>query len=319
MASSHVLLLSLFTALVLDAIIGDPESKYHPVRLIGWIIRRGESALYRPSVPKRAGGIVLALGTVGIVLALGAGAGAALARVSPAAGIAWNILVIYFCLAFRSLIDAGERVRKDLLRHDLPAAQRHLSWIVSRDTDALAEPDIVRGTIESLSENLNDAVIAPLFYAFLFGMPGILFYKSVNTLDSMVGYKNDRYRAFGWFSARLDDVVNFVPARIALVFTLAGAFLLRYDAIGAWRTARRYGRAGESPNGGLGITAFAGALGVMLGGTNFFAGAPAETPLVLPDGRAAAPSLRDIRRAERLIAVATLLGFLAGALILAAW
>ncbi len=318
MAPSHVLLLSLFAALLLDAIIGDPESKYHPIRLIGWIIARGEDALYRPSIPKRAGGIILALGTIAAVQASAIGMHIALARIAPALGIAWDVLIIYICLAFRSLIDAGERIRKDLARNDLPSARRHLSWIVSRDTDALAEKDVIRGTIESLSENLNDAVIAPLFYAFLFGMPGILFYKSVNTLDSMVGYKNDRYRAFGWCSARLDDVVNFIPARIALLLITAGAFLLGYDPRGAWRTARRFGQAGESPNGGIGISGFAGALGIALGGTNFFGGTPSETPIVRPAADAPAPTLRDIRRAERLIAVATLLGFLAGASILAA-
>ncbi len=314
---THELLLILILAFLLDAIIGDPETKYHPVRGIGWLIRRGEALLYRRSVPKRFGGIILVAGTLVGTIGITVGVSAFLFRMALPAGIAWNIAVVYFCLAFRSLIDSGERVARDLERGGIGAAREHLSWIVSRDTAGLGEHDIVRGTIESLSENLNDAVIAPLFYAFIFGMPGIVFYKTVNTLDSMVGYRTERYLKFGWAAARLDDVVNFIPARIALMLTVAGAALLRYDARSAWRTAMRYGQSGESPNGGLGICAFAGALRVTLGGTNFFDGVQETTPTVPPIGASSHPlALTDIRRAERLIAATTLIGFLAGIAIL---
>ncbi len=320
---THELLLILILAFLLDAIIGDPETKYHPVRGIGWLIRRGEAVLYRRSVPKRLGGIILVIGTIAITLGAAIGVSIFLFHIAPAAGVAWNVAVVFFCLAFRSLIDSGERVARDLDRNDIGAAKKHLSWIVSRDTDGLDEADIIRGTIESLSENLNDAVIAPLFYAFIFGMPGIVFYKAVNTLDSMVGYKTDRYLKFGWASARLDDIVNFIPARIALLLAVIAAGLLRggkhedYDAVASWRTAIRYGQSGESPNGGLGICAFAGALRVTLGGTNFFDGEAESTPTVPPVGAPSHPfTVRDIRRAERLIAAATLIGFMAGVALL---
>ena len=220
------------------------------------------------------------------------------------------MLVIYFCLAFRSLIDAGERVASDLKKNDIESARKHLSWIVSRDTDRLDEHDIIRGTIESLSENLNDAVIAPLFYAFLFGVPGIVFYKTANTLDSMIGYKSERYLKFGWCAARLDDVLNFIPARITFLLVLAGAAILQYDPKSAWKTVFKYSQTGESPNGGIGICAFAGALRVTLGGTNYFDGKPSVTPTVPPVGTIAVPlSQKDIKKTERLIVASTLVGF----------
>ena len=167
----------------------------------------------------------------------------------------------------------------------------------------------MRGAIESLSENLSDAIIAPLFYAFLFGMPGIVLYKTVNTLDSMIGYKSERYIKFGWCAARLDDVLNYIPARVAFLFVFAAAAVLRYHPVSAWKTVARYSQTGESPNGGIGICAFAGALGVTLGGANTFHGAPSITPVIPPVGiTPASLSFRTIMRAEYLIVASTLTG-----------
>jgi adenosylcobinamide-phosphate synthase len=302
-------LLAIFSAFVLDAIIGDPETKYHPIRAIGWLIKKGEAALYGAALPKRVGGILLVLGTLAATLCATIGIFFALLYVAAWLAWGWTVVIIYFCLAFRSLIDAGERVRRDLVRRDLAAGRTHPSWIVSRDTAALQEPDIVRGAIESLSENLSDAIIAPLFYAFLFGMPGIVLYKTANTLDSMIGYKSERYIKFGWCAARLDDVLNYIPARVAFLFVFAAAAILRYHPVSAWKTVARYSQTGESPNGGIGICAFAGALGVALGGANTFHGAPSITPIIPPVGIPPAPlSSRIITRAEYLIITSALLG-----------
>jgi adenosylcobinamide-phosphate synthase len=302
-------LFAIFSAFVLDAIIGDPETKYHPIRAIGWLIKKGEAMLYSMPLPKRLGGIVLVLGTITATLCATIGIFFALFYFAPWLAWSWTVLVIYICLAFRSLIDAGERVRRDLVRRDLAAARMHLSWIVSRDTGELQEPDIVRGAIESLSENLSDAIIAPLFYAFLFGMPGIVLYKTANTLDSMIGYKSERYIKFGWCAARLDDVLNYVPARVAFLFVFVAAAILRYHPVSAWKTVARYSQTGESPNGGIGICAFAGALGVTLGGANTFHGAPSITPVIPPVGiTPTSLSFRTITRAEYLIVASTLIG-----------
>ena len=132
-------LLAIFSAFVLDAIIGDPETKYHPIRFIGWLIKKGEAALYDTPLPKRLGGIVLVLGTIAATLCATVGIFFALFYVASALAWCWTVLIIYICLAFRSLIDAGERVRKDLSRRDFVAARMHLSWIVSRDTAELEE------------------------------------------------------------------------------------------------------------------------------------------------------------------------------------
>ncbi len=294
---------------MLDVIIGDPETKYHPIRFVGWIIKKGEAALYNTRLPKRLGGVVLVIGVIAITVGVTTDIFFLLFHVAPMLGWIWAAIIIYFCLAFRSLIDAGECVRKDLVKNNIASARKHLSWIVSRDTNTLHESDVIRGTIESLSENLNDAVIAPLFYAFLFGMPGIVLYKTANTLDSMIGYKSERYLKFGWCAARLDDVLNYIPARIAFLFVFVGAAILRYDVVAAWRTVFKYSQTGESPNGGIGICAFAGALRVTLGGMNSFNGAPSPTPTIPPVGAIATPlSPRQIRRAEYLIIGSTLVG-----------
>ena len=295
---------------MLDVIIGDPETKYHPIRFVGWIIKKGEGLLYNAPLPKRLSGILLVLLTITITLGITLGVLFALTRtLPPAFAWLWSVLVIYLCLAFRSLIDAGERVRKDLVKNKLADARKHLSWIVSRDTDHLQERDIVRGTIESLSENLSDAIIAPLFYAFIFGVPGIVMYKTANTLDSMIAYKSERYLKFGWCAARLDDVLNYIPARVAFLFVFVGAIILRCDAVAAWRTVSKYSQTGESPNGGIGICAFAGALRLTLGGVNSFGGTPSVTPTVPPVGATSvALNPHQIRRAQYLIVASTLIG-----------
>jgi adenosylcobinamide-phosphate synthase len=300
---------SLFFAFVLDVIIGDPETKYHPIRFIGWLIKKGEVLWYRPSIPRQIGGIILVVETITATFAVVFGIFAILFSIAPIWGWLWTIFLLYICLAFRSLIDAGRRIADDLGKNRLVLAREHLSRIVSRDTAELDEHDVIRGTIESLSENLNDAVMAPLFYALLFGVPGIVLYKTVNTLDSMIGYKSEKYLKFGWCAARLDDILNFIPARLTFLFVLAGAALLRYDVVSTWKTVLKYSQTGESPNGGIGICAFAGALHITLGGTNYINGKLSVTPSVLPvDAESVLLSMRDIRRSERLIIASTLIG-----------
>ncbi|MNI51510.1 cobalamin biosynthesis protein [compost metagenome] len=163
-------------------------------------------------------------------------------------------------------------VYKELRKGDIPAARSALGMIVGRDTAALDSPEIVRGTVETVAENIVDAVISPLFYALLGGAPLAMAYRAVNTLDSMVGYKNDKYRDLGWASARLDDVANYIPARLtALLLTLC-ARLLRLDWRRCWHMVRRDARKHPSPNSGYPESAVAGALGIRLGGFNVYHG-----------------------------------------------
>lgn len=296
----------LLAGFVLDAIIGDPETKYHPIRFIGRLINWEEDKLYRAHFSKRLTGMFLVIATLAVTLGVGLGISLLLFRMNFFLGCAWSVFIFYAGLSFRSLLDAGEKVAHDLRKGDHAAARAHLANIVSRDTKNLSDHDIIRGTIESLSENLNDAIIAPLFYAFLFGIGGIIAYKTVNTLDSMVGYKTEHYVKFGWCAARLDDVLNFIPARLAFLFVIVASVILRYDTGLCWKTVLKQSQTGESPNGGIGICAFSGALGVQLGGMNHFHGQPSLTPTI---GRAEHElSIEDILRSQKLIIVSTVVG-----------
>jgi len=220
------------------------------------------------------------------------------------------VVALYFALttlATRSLLDEARAVRRLLLNSDLPAARRQVARIVGRDTHALDESEVTRAVIETLAESASDGVIAPMFYLAIGGAPAALAYKAVNTLDSMIGHRDGRYEYFGKFAARLDDAANFIPARLtALLFVLA-AWALRLDWRGAWRALRRDGAKHKSPNAGRPEAAMAGALGVQLGGTNYYDGEPhygkrlgdAKRPL---DDRA-------LRYALRITSCASLLMF----------
>ena len=215
---------------------------------------------------------------------LGATGGAAFAlvegaaRLHPVAADVVSVALLYTCFAGRDLARHSARVYQALAGNDLPEARRRVAMLVGRDTGHLDEPEVVRGTVESVAENMVDGVTAPIFFAMLGGPVGALLYKAVNTLDSTFGYKNERYLQFGWASARLDDVVNWLPARLTAPLVAFTAALLGLRPVGAWRIFRRDGRKHPSPNSGLTEAAVAGTLGVQLGGLNYYFGEPSERP-----------------------------------------
>lgn len=269
------LALILLAAYMLDLIVGDPRSLPHPVVYMGKAISAIERLIRRfvsqPRSLKRAG-VLLPLLVAGGAWGLTALLVGLLSRVSPWLGWAAGAWLISTTIAAKGLKEAGLAVYVELRRGDLPAARRALGMIVGRDTAGLDSPEIVRGTVETVAENIVDAIISPLFFALLGGAPLAMAYRAVNTLDSMVGYKNDKYRDLGWASARLDDVANYIPARItALLLTLC-AWLLRLDWQGCWRTVLRDARLHPSPNSGYPESAVAGALGIRLGGENVYHG-----------------------------------------------
>jgi adenosylcobinamide-phosphate synthase len=188
---------------------------------------------------------------------------------------------------------------------DLPAARAQLAMIVGRDTGELDEPEVVRGVVETVAENLNDAVVAPLFYFVLAGPVGMAVYKAANTLDSMVGYKNDRHREFGWASARLDDALNLIPARLSAVLMALASAAVRLNAARALSTVVRDASRQPSPNAGYPEAAMAGALGVQLGGVNFYGGCASVKPFI---GAPLVPlTVESFRLARRVLyATATL-------------
>lgn len=248
----------------LDLLLGDPRWLPHPIRGLGRVIM-GLEPVCRRLPPARIAGVFFVL-----------------VIVSFAAGVVWllptwlNVYWVWSLLAIRELDREAARVVAELQRHDPAAARSALSRIVGRDTHRLDEPEIVRATVETVAENLNDGVVAPLFYLALFGPVGMACYKAVNTLDSMVGYRNDRYREFGWASARLDDAANYLPARLTAVFVWVCALPLRLNARGSVQITLRDAATQPSPNAGYPEAAFAGALGVQLGGVNYYQDKPSE-------------------------------------------
>ena len=264
-------------AMLLDMAVGDPRSRWHPVVLIGRVISFWEKRLYpkrsQPGMTVFDGGccVLLVFLTVGAV-------GGVIMHAAAWAGyyvyIALSVVMLYITITPDSLARDGKEIAGLLMTGDLVKARQKLSWIVGRDTDKLDEGEISRATIETVAENITDGILSPLFYFALGGPLGALLYRTANTMDSMLGYKNDRYIYFGRVAARLDDILNYIPARITALLLLAGAWILRYDVRRAWRIMRRDADKHPSPNGGYAEATVAGALGIRLGGNNYYGGVP---------------------------------------------
>ncbi|MCI0458436.1 MAG: adenosylcobinamide-phosphate synthase CbiB [Gemmataceae bacterium] len=261
---------------VLDQILGDPPSWAHPVRWLGWL-SRGLEVLLRRLLPERLGGVFLL-----VLVAGAAGSGVWLGlelagQWHPGARLALASVLVYYGLATRGLARQTRYVLAACQEADWEQARLRLSAIVGRNTDNLSPEEVYRACIETVGENTTDAVVAPLFYAALAGPVGLWVYKAINTLDSMVGYRNERYLRFGWASARADDVANFIPARLTWLL-LALAALTWGRGGQALRLGWRDGRKHPSPNSGWGEATVAGALGVQLGGASTYGGVTSHKP-----------------------------------------
>ena len=262
-------------ALLCDRLIGDPRSRYHPVVLIGNCISRAEKVLRRPDQSRirqnLAGALLVAIVlflTYGVVWLLDA----ALVIIDP--WVAWlgQAVVLSFAITPRSLAEAGHEIRQYLLVGDLAQARYKVGWIVGRDTAELDESEITRATVETVAENIVDGIISPLFYFAIGGAPLAFLYRAVNTLDSMLGYKNEKYLHFGMVAARVDDVFNYLPARLTGLMIVVCAFLMGRNAKGAAQMIVRDAAKHPSPNSGIAEAGVAGALGVRLGGVNYYGG-----------------------------------------------
>ena len=294
--------LGLLAGVLLDQLAGDPR-RGHPVALFGSAAGRLEARMWRDD---RAAGAGYAALLTAAPAALGL-----LARRLPAPWLAAaTALGTWMVLGSRSLPAEAEAVAAHLRRGDLPAARRRLTHLVGRRTDILDEAEIARATVESVAENTSDAVVAPLLWGALAGLPGLLGYRAVNTLDAMVGHHSPRYENFGWASARADDVANYLPARLTAALTAVMAPVAGGRALAV---ARADGRRHPSPNAGVAEAAFAGALGVRLGGRNDYGSHVEDRPVLGGDGRP--PELADIARATRLSRAITLAAAVAGAAI----
>ncbi|WP_336635873.1 adenosylcobinamide-phosphate synthase CbiB [Lysinibacillus fusiformis] len=258
--------------IIFDILVGDPPKLPHPVRWIGKLIQ-SQTALWNQGKWRKLRGMVMALAVVGTTMFVVTLILLLSYQVSLIVGVLVEGLLIGIGLAQRSLKEAALAVYEPLVKGDFAEARVKLSWIVGRDTEKLGEDEIVRGVVETVSENTSDGVTAPLFYAFLFGAIGLWGYKAVNTLDSMVGYKNETYKEFGMFSAKLDDVLNFIPSRITGFLIVLGTKNETSYSFG--QRVKRWAQDAKkhpSPNSGYLEAATAVQLGVQLGGKNTYQG-----------------------------------------------
>lgn len=277
---------------LLDAVLGDPR-RGHPVAIFGAAATQAETRLWSDS---RGRGVAMVAACVAPV-ALAGLAGQRVTRGRPALALAATALASWTVLGGASLGRSALALGRALDDDDLAAARRMLPTLCGRDPDQLDAAGLARAAVESVAENTSDAVVAPLFWGAVAGLPGLLGYRAVNTLDAMIGQRSPRYQRFGWAAARLDDVANLIPARVTGLLTVALAPTVGGSSRRALRTLVRDGQRHPSPNAGQCEAAFAGALGVRLGGRNSYLGR-AEQRGLLGDG--APPGAADISRAVRL-------------------
>lgn len=267
------IIIPLIFGFVADILIGDPHWLPHPVRLFGRLILAGEKWLNKGKHRKLKGAMMTAALVSAVFLFL-----FVLLKVISASFVLWTIITsmfVFYGLANHSLIKESLLVIKALKKEGIEAGRKRLGFIVGRDTAALNENQVRTAVLETLAENLSDGVIAPLFFYAVGGVPAMLAYKMANTLDSMIGYKNERYKDFGWFAARLDDVLNFLPARITAFLMVLLTF--------SWRGLKftfKYGRQHASPNSGYPEAALAGILNCRLGGPNYYSGKVVVKPYI---------------------------------------
>jgi adenosylcobinamide-phosphate synthase len=280
---------------LVDALVGDPR-RLHPVAGFGTAASALERVTYRDG---RGAGVA----HVGLLVGATAGLGAGLQRLGrrhPGAMVMITAAATWTVLGGRSLRRESMIIADQLATGDLAAARAQVRNLVGRDTTQLQAAEIARATVESVAENTSDAVVAPLFWGAVAGVPGLLGYRAVNTLDAMVGHRSPRYARFGWAAARLDDLANGLPARLAGLSAALAAPLVGGSSSAAMRAVRRDAGQHPSPNAGVVEAAFAGALGVRLGGRNVYDGRVEERG-VLGDGRAVV--VADIARANRLAGI----------------
>jgi len=269
-------LIAIVAGFILDLIFGDPHSLPHPICLIGNLISFLERNLRKvfgfSNTGLLFGGGVLVLVVISTCFALPYALLYLAGMVNPWLAFALETLMFYQIFATKCLRDESMKVYYALQKGDLDEARLMLSWIVGRDTKNLSEAEVTKGAVETIAENTADGIIAPMFYMFLGGAPLAFLYKGINTMDSMVGYKNEKYLYFGRCAAKLDDVANFIPARITGLLMIGAAYFLNLDVQGAWKTFWRDRYNHLSPNSAMTESVAAGALNIQLGGGHFYFG-----------------------------------------------
>ena len=307
-------MLSYTIGLVLDFIIGDPNNPFHPVRIIGALGIKLENITRRVFKNLKISGFVTWLGVILITFLVNSLIVRLAFSISNIFGIIIEGILLYFCISFKGLKVEGLKVIKVLESGDIEGARKQLSYIVGRDTKVLDEEGIIRAVIETVAENTSDGIIAPLLFGALGGAPLAMTYKAVNTCDSMFGYKNDKYIDFGFVSAKMDDLFNYIPARLTGYLVIFAAFILGLDYKNSYRIYKRDRYNHTSPNSAHPESAVAGALGIRLGGANYYFGKIVEKPTIGDKNKVI--EISDLYKTNNILLVVTLLGFSVGLIII---
>ena len=278
-----ILVIKIWIAYVLDLIFGDPQNIIHPVQIIGRMINIGENSLLGKKYKsdrkyKFFAGMILNITVISLTYGI-----TYLIDKSSESSIIFTVAEIYLMytvFSINSLAREGNRVYNILKEGNIERARKDLSYLVSRDTETMDEKMIIRSTMETISENTVDGIVAPMLYMFLGGLPLSMTYKAINTFDSMVGYKNEKYMDFGKFSAKLDDVANFIPARITGILIVIASMILGYDYKNSLKIFIRDRKNHSSPNSGHAEAGVAGALGVQFGGRISYFGKEVDKPVI---------------------------------------
>ena len=276
-------MIEIILGFLLDLIVGDPQNPIHPIRIIGSLCKTVEK--FFRSILKRylkVAGLLTWILVVFIVFIFNYLLLKVTYRINPSVMILGSVM-IYFCISTKALKIEGLKVVKYVIKDDIEGARKQLSYIVGRDTKNLDKESILKAVVETVAENMSDGVIAPLFYAGIGGAPLAFLYKAVNTMDSMFGYKNDKYIEFGYFPAKLDDVFNYIPARLSGYFIVVVSFILGLDYKNSFKIYKRDKNNHSSPNSAHPEAAVAGALNVQLGGPNYYFGKLVEKQTIGDD------------------------------------
>ena len=303
-------ILSIYTGYALDLIIGDPYSFPHPVRFIGKLISFVERQIRKITSSDKGlkiAGFFLWFITVAVTFGI-TYLVVNLFKFNKIAYFIVNSILIYTTLATKCLKDESTKIYKVLKTGDLEKSRVQLSYIVGRDTTNLSEKEIVRATVETVAENTVDGLIAPLFYGFIGGAPLAMAYKAINTLDSTVGYKNDKYYYLGFASAKIDDIANFIPARIGVVLLSIGSLFAGFKFKNALKIGIRDRKNHKSPNCAFSEGAVAGALGIQLGGTNIYFGKEVYKPTIGDKNREI--EIEDIVRTNKIMYVSSIISII---------
>lgn len=294
---------------ILDLIIGDPNNPLHPVRGIGYAASKFEN-IFRAFLRKnlKLAGLLVWILIVGLTFIITFEIIKVARFLNIYFGTILDGILIYFCIASKGLVVEGYNVIKFLLKDDLVGARKQLSYIVGRDTGSLSKEGVIKAVVETVAENMADGIIAPLIYAGILGAPLAFAYKAVNTLDSMFGYKNDKYIEFGYFPAKLDDVFNYIPARITGVLIILSSLILGYDYKNSLKIYKRDRYNHTSPNSAHPEAAMAGALGVELGGANYYFGKLVEKPTI--GDKSKEIEINDVNKTAKVLYLASFIGFL---------